>query len=294
MDFREDAKLHYIGLIEELFNRISNMNGVDIYKDSNYKSIQIPIIGECYGKENFKKIAIYGMEPKDWGEMFELMKYKNCPEKAYSYLTEELPTEKIMEIKVLSFLGFVVKFLSEFYNIETTENMGIIKFNKKYNNILKSFIWGNIYSLEKNEKKKYKKQSDNEEPNELQNIRKIVTEIFDMHLFCEKKEYNPDKDKLKYILEICKPNILLILYQGDQESYFNCGQWMKSGMGKSFKENEWEKWEKEEIHYAHIKTDEIDTHVFKYYHPRKIKEKGLRFKDVSKKIINIYNENSKN
>jgi hypothetical protein len=276
---KETVKKHYNVLLSDFFKAI---DGIDI---KDLPAIHIPVIGSNYGSYKYRDIAIYGMEGKAWKNMLELKSALNIGE-AYKYLTEDFISMKIFnKIKKRSFFGFVFKFLGRLYNINLSEKGDTIAFKNEEEGrkILQSIIWGNIHALEKRNLKLSKKEGNEEEPDNWQKVRKESEKIFDAHLFAPKEEYDPRKDQLRYMLETCQPKALLILHWD-----FNFGYWLEKNYNTF-----WIIEDKADYFcYAHIKTDKIDTHVYKCDHPRHIKSRGENFFDIIDRIKNDFKERS--
>ena len=88
--------------------------------------------------------------------------------------------------------------------------------------------------------------------------------------------------KLKNVIDICKPDLLLIL-----DWNFHCKDWLKR-----YYENEWaEKIEdtKNYFYCARIMTPVLDTFVCKLDHPTHMLKKDIVFADKILRIIEHYN-----
>lgn len=272
-----DVREHYNILLGDFFKAI---DGIDI---KGLPAVHIPVVGSSYGV--YRKIAIYGMEGKDWKDMSELKSAWDTGD-AYKYLTEDFISMNLFDnfkkVKTNSFFGFIVKFLARLYDIEWDEKGGMISLKDKEESqrILQSFIWGNIHTLERHNKDKNKKESDEKEPDNWKKIRKESKKIFDMHLFVSQEEYDPCKDQLRYMLETCRPEVLLILHWD-----FNFGTWLEKNYNTTWIIAD----RKNYFCYAHIKTDKIDTHVYKCDHPRNMKKRGENFVDIIDRIKNALN-----
>jgi hypothetical protein len=287
------VKQHYEELLGKFFEAIK---GTDI--EEKMPAVHIPVIGNNYGDESgkYRKIMIYGMETKWWGANYSMIELKTSSKNgtAYEFLTKDFKSGQSEIFKIFdmvkqdSFFGFIIRFLSEFYEVKPNENSikKEIGLKEEYKHILQSFIWGNIYSLERRNMDKGKEESDKEEPENWKKIRAKSKEIFDMHLFAMTGQFDKHKeyqDQLRYMLENCSPELLLILCWD-----INFGAWLERNYGVT--------WEKDSddrenyFCYAHIKTDKIDTHVYKCAHPRYMKQgQNINFIDVIKRIKNDFN-----
>jgi hypothetical protein len=271
MNYEEAVKAHYGKLLDKFCAVISD---IDI---KGMPAIHIPVIGNTYGDSKYRRIAIYGMETKEWKKMAELKSAWDTGD-AYKYLTEYFQSMKIFNnVKANSFFGFIIRFLSSLY--ECDDKFSISSFKEKHQDILQSFIWGNINSFERRNMNLGKTESDQKEPDNWRTIRQKSKEIFDMHLFSAADKYNAENDQLRYMLETCNPEMLLILYWD-----FNMGVWLEKSYNIS-----WEiKDSENHFCYAHIKNDKIDTHVYKCDHPNHIKFDNKNFVDVINRIKNDY------
>jgi hypothetical protein len=88
MNNEESVKSHYRILLDNFFEAISD---IDVKK---LPAIHIPVIGNAYGDHKYRKIAVYGMETKDWKNMAELKSMRDTGD-AYNYLTEDFKSMKI-------------------------------------------------------------------------------------------------------------------------------------------------------------------------------------------------------
>jgi hypothetical protein len=279
-----EIKQHY----SQLFDRFFNNEEITGLLSDDIPSIHIPIVGKHYGKEKYWNIAAYGQEtPSDawkkkdkilvgnekdrkyFKQMSELKKiyYDQGFEKAYGYLGNTFQSLKYLNLIPPNgggFFDFIVKFLSELYEKDVEELKDITKEENK--EILLSYIWANINVFEGNAKGveetaiKYKVDA-----KKWKKILEVANEVFN-------KEY-----ELSFIVETFKPNILLIM----DGTTFKCKEWIN----KYTLDYEMDDWNKNYFYYAHIKTGEIDTHVFKTDHPTNINIRNVTYKDVIKKII---------
>jgi hypothetical protein len=269
MNNEESVKSHYRELFGIFFEAIA---GIDI---KGLPAIHIPVIGNTYAE--YRKIAVYGMETKDWKNMTDLKSMQDTGD-AYNYLTEDFKSMKIFNnMKANSFFGFVIRFLASLY--EYDDKFRPSSFIKNHQDILQSFIWGNINSFERRNMNIGKVESDQKEPDNWKSVRQKSKEIFDMHLFAATDKYNSGDDQLRYILESCNPEILLILYWD-----FNMGIWLEKNFNISWEIRD----NKNHFCYAHIKTDKIDTHVYKCNHPNHIKFDNKNFMDIIGRVKNDF------
>jgi hypothetical protein len=225
------------------------------------------------------------METNQWKNMSEL-KSKLDTGKAYEYLTEDFMAMKLFnnfkKIKTASFFGFIIKFLDRLYDIGLDEKGGMIAFKdeEEGKKVWQSFIWGNIHALERCNIDLPKEVSDEKEYENWKNIEKESKKVFDMHLFAPQKEYDPSKDQLRYMLETCRPEALLILYWD-----FKFGPWLKKNYNTSWTIDD----SSNHFCYAHIKTDKIDTHVYKCAHPTYMIINEIKFFDMIDRMKNDLN-----
>jgi hypothetical protein len=279
---KEAVKTHYNMLLGDFLKAI---DGIEIEK---FPAIHIPVLGSNYGTDKYRNIAIYGMETKEWKNMSKL-KSESETGNAYEYLTDDFISMRLFnnfkKVKTKSFFGFIIKFLDRLYDTGLDEKGGMIAFRdeEEGKKVWQSIIWGNIYALEMHNIGLPKKESDKNEPDNWKKVRKASEKIFDAHLLASKEEYAPFEDQLRYILETCQPKVLLLLCR---EEDFIFGPWLKQNYNSD--------WEKPVIKYvrgktircdyAHIKTDKIDTHIYKCAHPTYMIKNEVRFLDVINRI----------
>jgi hypothetical protein len=240
--------------------------------------INIPSIGCGYEKTHIK-IAIFGEETRasNYKEFSEVKNnYDNNIinwEVIFDRLVEPFSNMEFVEYTDKCYFNiFVLMFLAEFYKDKLGfdwQHWEELKNKKNYSDILQSFILGNINSFEKykNGVKKVKSESRNINKSDWIKVK-------------EASEFHFDS-KLKNVIDICKPDLLLILHWG-----FN----LKKCLDRHYKKNEWsdrtndsnDKW----FFCAHVETKTINTLVYKVDHPRHMKgnEESLD------KIIQIFAE----
>jgi len=244
--------------------------------------INIPTIG-CGYKEQYIKIAIFGIDTnvgkdnKEALSRFSRLKddYDNNKnwEDIYDRLVKPFINMAFVEYANESiFYEFVLKFLAEFYKKELGfgwQGWEELKNNKeKYSGILQSFILGNIHSFEidkdicENGFKIKKSKSYNANEKDWAEVKKASKRFLDK--------------KLKDIINICEPKLLLILNWDS----FNCKKWLDDNHYKR----------KDEIcdfdnhfYYAHIETP--NTHIYKIVHPSSMVKKKIKFIEQISLII---------
>lgn len=188
----EEYKELYENLISEFIKKLpkDDLTGIPCP--------MIPCVGEMYEKSKYR-IAFFGMETRGWGDLQTLVNISNS-----NNMLENL-TGDFKELEFIewtnnfhtSYWDYVLEFLRRLYKIDNSDEL---KYDEKYQNILRSFIWGNTNSLER-----YEVTAKNCNVNE-----EIWNKVKDASLIF---------DSAKYILETCKPNVLIINNWNQAESW---------------------------------------------------------------------------
>jgi hypothetical protein len=266
----ETIKNLYKEPIRDFFEKIKDINV------ENMPLINIPTIGCGYEKERVK-IAIFGRDTnkKEDSERkeFSILKddYDNERknwEDIYDYLINPFKSmELFKDVEQNTFYGFVLKFLAEFYKekVGGWQKWEDLKNKKEHTSILQSFILGDWNSFEINEKRKSESYGVNED--DWRKVKEASKSCFD--------------EKLKDLINICKPDLLLILYWD-----FNYENWLKG----NYKNNEWKEKKRDGHFYCvNIETQTINTLVYKVDHPTHMKKKEKMFIDKISRVIEDFN-----
>ena len=159
----------------------------------------LPAIGKNYEKAKYK-ITFTGMETRGYGELKNFIEHANKNiEDAICRIQEEFDNLDFCDWGNnfgTSFWDFNLKFLSYFYNLDDW----LILKNKEKEDILTSFSWCNINSIER-----FEVTSEGNGANyENWSVLKEASKVF---------------DNGKLILNSLKPDILIILHWADDESW---------------------------------------------------------------------------
>jgi len=251
-------KKAYCELIDQFVDNLQSFNA------HGMPAVHIPIIGKRYNKSS-TKIAFFGIETAGWHPFQEFMekyagdgKNEGSTEKAYDYLVNS--TNPIDYLKWRNnfhnnFWDFIFNFLLKFYGLPISN----YETNEKFFDILESFIWGNTNSLEGYNVSAEKQGA---QYNDWDHVKK-ASKIF---------------DTAKYVLDICKPDLLLILNWTEDEKWLTGDQ----------------KTEHIELssHIWYYKTSK--TNVYWLANPRYICSPfGIGFDKTIEIVINHYNESTK-
>jgi hypothetical protein len=232
---------------------------LDCFNTTGMPAIHIPIIGSRY--EHWPvKIAFFGIETYGWLSFQGFMEQyagdgttTGSTEKAFDYLTKSTSPANYPEWTNnlhTSFWDYVFQFLTAFYKLPESD----FTKNDNYMDLLESFIWGNTNSMERYETTAKNSGALCDDWAHIKN----ASEIFDTP---------------RYILDICKPDILLIMNWGKNES------WLVGDKRVNHFELD--------SHHWHYKIKK--THVYWLPHPRYTSSlNGAGFEKSIKLIINDY------
>jgi hypothetical protein len=246
----------------------------------NMPLINIPAIGCGYEKESVK-IAIFGQDTNASNHKeFNMLKndYDNDRknwEEVYYYLIESFNSMTFFEYAEKgNFCGFVLKFLAEFYK----EKLGFgwegwkkLKNKENYSRFLQSFILGNMNSFEIDKEYKNKKKSESYGVSESDwaEVKAASESCFDA--------------KLKDLIDNSKPDLLLIF----DWSTLNLQDWLNKNYENKWSEEVNDK--KNHFYCVHIKTQIINTIVYKLAHPTHMIKNKIMFSNKISQIIEDFN-----
>ena len=227
----QDYRKEYIRLLTDFLEKIPEDVPVGM------PSPMIPCVGELYDFAKLK-IAIYGMETRGWVNLAELVGMS--AEEAFSRLTEQFRNQAFLEWTNnfhTSFWDFILIFLQKLYQVEPVE-----KLVDGHEELLSSFIWGNVDSLERYEISAEQKGVDQE-------------------IWEKVKKCSASFDKASHILKTCSPDVFIITcWQANENVFFDNENLVKESLG-------------DHIEYFYIK--ETKTRVYKIAHPGYFAKKSL-------------------
>ena len=235
-ELKEIYRSHYSSLWTEFINKIKSVDVV------NCPEPHLPVYGEFYASSSYK-IAFIGL---DTIGACNLEIYNK--EEGHVDLLNDWKTKDFDNLGYLNwawkynFWRFIFKFLSEFYNLDIY-NAEVEKLRKgesdQIKEIFKSFVWGNVMSIERFEVTA--KGKGVREDNWLQ-IKKASV-IF---------------DKANNIVKVFSPNVMIVLYWDAPQEWFTDG----------FNEFKGPEILSDHLWYYFIK--DTSTHIFWTKHPRVI------------------------
>ena len=220
-------------------------------------AIHIPIIGNQYTQSPVK-IAFFGIETKGWLSFREFMQKcgvgdaAGSPEDAYMYLTQSTSPVNYLEWTNnfhASFFDYIFQFLTAFYKLPDPKFIN----NAEHKDLLESFIWGNANSFVSREK--------------LQNLQVEIPEDWDRI-----KRASKIFDTAEYVLDICKPDIAVIMNWNVDDAWFTGEERVQPV--------------KLEPHHSYYKIK--TTHIYKASHPQHIHKSGIGFQKSIQIIIGDY------
>jgi hypothetical protein len=221
---REKFKAQYLTLINSFTAALEGRNL------SGIPAVHLPIIGGLYEKTRIK-IAFFGKETYGWIPMTQFMeRYKQSPENGYACLTAIDPARYLewRNNAKTSFWDYVIRFLQTLYGLDDTAFDG-----PEGIEVMSSFIWGNTNALEGFEVSAQGNGAKYEDWQAVKNASRVF-------------------DTARCVLDICGPDILIILNWAENESWL-------SGDAKI---------NAEEIGDHHCYYPMPHTHVYWAAHPR--------------------------
>lgn len=252
----------YKPLLVEFFKEIENVNA------ENLPIPFIPYFGSGYETTLFK-IAFVGWETRDSINLSNFIsEFNKDPEDTCYWFRETLENNNFefldggyMNNTGRDFWGFILQFLSIFYGIEDWKELK----RKKFPAILKSFVWGNLDSIERFEAKKN---------------RSATREDYD-----KVKQASKTLDRFDILLDVFRPNIVVILCKkiDEKKLFSNISKYLGP-----------EEIEENLLKYYYV--EDTNTHIYCTHHPISLSFKGINFNDFIFRIIrdmnnkNIINE----
>lgn len=144
-----------------------------------------------------------------------------------------------------TFWGFVLKFLAKFYNADLSDLV-----DKKYPNILKSFIWANANSVERFEVSAANKGA---EFAAWQKVKKASLKL----------------DDINHIINVANPQVIFIVYKDAKEDFFLNDSTLTSAFGlDNNNRKKYLRIDDLEYRYSFYYRRDSNTHIFHLPHPR--------------------------
>lgn len=212
----------------------------------------IPLFGSEYYRSKYK-IAFYGIETNWWYDLTHFISV--AKEDPYQAARLRINDFQNMEFKNwrnnfhTSFWDFIFQFLSTLYKIDNWEKL----LDGTHDDILQSFVWGNINSIER--------YSVSAEPNGV-----------DESVYQKVKNASKRFDSESNILRTLKPDVLILLDWPEAEQWLNLSN-KKNTLCLPFDDH---------LTYYYLK--DTNTHVFRTSHPNWI-ARNSSFKEWIEKII---------
>jgi hypothetical protein len=227
MNFRST----YSSLVEKFKEEIREV------RPENLPEPFIPVYGEDYEKHPYK-IAFVGWETRGSYQLSEFLK-EDLDDVLYRWREDFVESNFLLFKNYYGysnnfgndFWGFNLKFLAKFYAVEDWRKVK----NGEHLDLLKSFIWGNMCSIERFEVTALGKGGEVAEYSKVKQASKIF-------------------DKAQHLLGVFKPNIMIVLHWQDDDD------WLTEG-------NEDFESEKISDHLDYYYVPRTKTHVFWTAHP---------------------------
>lgn len=225
---------------EELIRQFNEkINGLDL---KGIPEPHLPVFGQAYERSKFK-FAFCGMETLGWGRIEDFV--KRDPEEsvfASDYTINDLEYLDYPQNYHATFWGFVLKFLSKFYDVPFEQ------LKNSNSNILRSFIWMNANSIERYE------VTANKENANYDSWQKV-------------KEASLPFDDLNHVLRVASPKVVFILYSRARNDYYLNLKDMRYGLNVE-NAHDYFKLMNKDLHYQYFYRRDTGTHIFNMPHPR--------------------------
>ncbi|MCL2042790.1 MAG: hypothetical protein FWG89_01485 [Treponema sp.] len=183
-------KIKYCSLIDKFIENLGAFN------TTGMPAINIPRVGKYYEKSPVK-MAFFGLETNGWLSFQDFMeRYTISTELAYDYVTDLNKYLEMVNNQQTKYWDYIIRFITNIYKKKNQKNLNIT-------DLPESFIWGNINSMERFETSAQAGGAQYEDWKQIKQCSRIF-------------------DTFQYVLEIGKPDILIIMNQnGDTEINFD-------------------------------------------------------------------------
>lgn len=229
----------YRTLIDDFQTEIRNI------KPKGIQEPHIPVFGDYYEKCKYK-LVFCGMETLGWGDLKDFLEKDPVSlVTASDYTINDLEYIGWKRNDHATFWGFVLKFLAKFYNADLSDLV-----DKKYPNILKSFIWANANSVERFEVSAANKGA---EFAAWQKVKKASLKL----------------DDINHIINVANPQVIFIVYKDAKEDFFLNDSTLTSAF--ELDNNNRKKYlriDDLEYRYSYYYRRDSNTHIFHLPHPR--------------------------
>ena len=224
----------YEDLIRQFIDKIKDLDLTGIPEP------HLPVVGETYVRSRYK-IAFCGMETLGWGNIEDFVKREPCDSvTASDYVIDTLEYLGYPKNYHATFWGFVLKFLSKFYNMPFEQlTSGEAK------DVLKSFVWMNANSIERYSTSAEK---DGADQGSWQKV----------------KEASLPFDNLNHMLRVASPKVVFILSSSVRENYYLDLNSMGLQVDNS---KDYLRITNEGLNYQYFYRRDTETHIFYLPHP---------------------------
>lgn len=239
----ERRNCEYSPLIDEFKSKIKDMDVQGI------TGPHFPGVGDCYSRAKYK-FAFCGIETYGWCSLQSFIE-----DNIEKYLTDtdnclnNLEFLKWMDNYHATFWGFVLKFLSQFYNIEMSK---LIEPNDNADilGVLKGFVWSNANSIERFEVS----SKDNGA---------------DLKVWEQVKKSSAKFDDLNHVINFCRPKVVFLLSGGTEVNNFINDTTLSDiyHIDTNNKNNILKISHKDNVKYDYYYLRNTGTHLFKLPHP---------------------------
>ena len=187
-DLKNRREVEYTPIIDSFKKEIEGINTEGI------TGPHLPGVGNCYELAKYK-FLFCGWETYGWDSLTDFVndKINNLVFSTDKYLNDDTFLEWKQNDHA-TFWAFVLRFISKFYHVDYKELT-----ERKYPELLHSFIWANSNSIER-----YEVSSTEGAKEDWERV-KFASKTF---------------DDLNHIINSCQPKVVFILYKNVDERYF--------------------------------------------------------------------------
>ena len=262
---KDRYRSHYVPAVDAFVRAVGEVNAAGI------PEVHLPLWGDKYDESNNLRIVFVGRDTFCWGDMTDFLKM--CAEAARNH-SEPIFPRKSREGEFRDypfrrngawakegnsvFWDTVMRLLAAFHSIPDWKQ---IKASEPAHEILNTFVWANVNSVEVWENKKlgsWEKHARGQKADHSSHKRlKLAAE---QHL-----------DSFSTIHEIFRPHVAIIMSRNTPPNYWEVvPQWIQIGSG---------------VEYAFVNNKHGGTHLFHLDHPSRFKWLKVRADDVVKTIV---------
>lgn len=233
-DLKNRREVEYVPIIDNFKKMIKGIN------TNGITGPHLPGVGICYESAKYK-FLFCGWETYGWDSLTDFVNDDtyNLVFSTDKYLNDDSFLEWRQNDHA-TFWAFVLKFISTFYHVDYKELI-----ERKYPELLHSFMWANSNSIERYEVSSTEASKDNWEKV------KYASKTF---------------DDLNHIINSCQPKVVFILYKSVDENYYKDSKTLSESYGIDIN-NKSNYLQIRNERYSYCYRRDSQTHIFILPHP---------------------------